>query len=99
MGKGGKGANTKASVAKEPQSLELKIEQGGYCLDFEYGFIQYRMVMNYSLLLLFISWNVGFALLCMATGCFLFSVLRLYLFFFFTFILLLMELREVCLLV
>ncbi|TYK12463.1 Calcineurin B-like protein 3 [Cucumis melo var. makuwa] len=27
MGKGGKGANTKASVAKEPQSLELKIEQ------------------------------------------------------------------------
>lgn len=46
MGKGGKGANTKASVAKEPQSLELKIEQGGYCLDFEYGFIQYRMAMN-----------------------------------------------------
>ncbi|XP_011658103.1 DNA-directed RNA polymerases IV and V subunit 4 isoform X2 [Cucumis sativus] len=27
LGKGGKGANTKASIAKEPQALELKIEQ------------------------------------------------------------------------
>ena len=32
LGKGGKGANTKASIAKEPQALELKIEQGGYAL-------------------------------------------------------------------